>query len=134
MNNCKKQCHTVFLFYELELMDSSKVALFKNKNEKLVVIDGIRSLIEVEEFKKNFPIFVLCAIHSSPKTRYYRLLRRRRSDDPPNWESFLERDYRELGIGMGSVISVADYMVVNEGTLGELKQKIMQVIKKVHEK
>jgi dephospho-CoA kinase len=103
----------------------------ENTSGKIVFIDGIRSLVEVDEFKKHFPNFVLMAVHASPKTRYRRLFRRRRSDDPVNWEAFMERDLRELGIGMGSVISLADYMIVNEGTIGQLKHKALQFIKKV---
>ena len=99
--------------------------------ERLVVIDGIRSLLEVEEFKKHFPNFVLVAIHTNPKTRYKRLSRRKRSDDPTDWETFMERDMRELGIGMGAVISIADHVIVNEGTLAELKDKIRQVLVEV---
>jgi len=102
-----------------------------NTSGRIVIIDGIRSLIEVNEFKNHFPNFILIAIHASPKTRYGRLLRRKRSDDPVNWETFMERDLRELGIGMGSVISLADYMIVNERTLFHLKQKIMIAMKEV---
>jgi len=105
----------------------------KNQPRQVVFIDGIRSLNEVEEFKKHFPMFILITIHASPKTRYQRLIRRRRSDDPTDWDTFMERDLRELGIGMGDVISVADYMIVNEGTIRQLKQKTLQFIKKVLE-
>ena len=105
----------------------------KNQPRRVVFIDGIRSLNEVEEFKKHFPMFILITIHASPKTRYQRLVRRRRSDDPTDWDTFMERDLRELGIGMGDVISVADYMIVNEGTIRQLKQKTLQFIKKVLE-
>jgi dephospho-CoA kinase len=105
----------------------------QSASERMVVIDGIRSLVEVEEFKKYFPNFKLIAIHTNPKTRYDRLFRRHRSDDPRDWETFMERDMRELGIGMGAVISVADHVIVNEGTLGELKQKIRQVLLEVLE-
>jgi len=103
----------------------------KNTPHRIVFIDGIRSIVEVDEFKKHFPNFILIAIHSSPKTRYWRLFRRKRSDDPTNWEIFLERDFRELGIGMGTVISVANYMIVNEGTIEQLKAKILQFMNKV---
>ena len=103
----------------------------KKATERLIVIDGIRSLVEVEEFKKHFPNFVLIAIHTNPKTRYKRLSRRRRSDDPRDWETFMERDLRELGIGMGAVISIADHVIVNEGTLLQLKKKIRQVLTEV---
>ncbi|MFZ7138549.1 MAG: AAA family ATPase [archaeon] len=107
------------------------VPSLNQKTGKMVVIDGIRSLVEVEEFKKHFPDFVLVAVHSSPQTRYNRLVNRKRSDDPPNWETFIERDLRELGIGMGSVISVADHMLINEGSISQLKNKITQLIAKV---
>jgi len=103
----------------------------KKATGKIVFIDGIRSLVEVDEFKKHFPSFILIAIHTAPKTRYQRLFRRRRSDDPTDWETFMERDMRELGIGMGAVISIADQVIVNKGTLPQLRQKIMQVLKEV---
>jgi len=99
--------------------------------ERIVGVDGIRSLHEVEEFRKHFPNFILIFIHSSPKTRYQRLFRRRRSDDPKSWETFMERDLRELGIGMGAVIAAADHMIVNEGTIAQLKKKIQQVLKEM---
>ena len=102
-------------------------------NERLVVIDGIRSLVEVEEFKKHFPNFILVAIHASPKKRYQRLFRRRRSDDPESWETFMERDLRELGVGMGDIIADADHMIVNEGTLAQLKNEIRKVLTEILE-
>jgi dephospho-CoA kinase len=101
----------------------------QNAKERIVVVDGIRSLHEVEEFKKYFPNFTLIALHASPKTRYQRLTRRRRSDDPASWETFMQRDLREIGVGLGAVIATADYMIVNEGTLTQLRKKIQQVLK-----
>jgi len=94
----------------------------------IVLVDGIRSLQEVYEFEKNFPLFLLVAVHSSPETRFGRLFRRRRSDDPMGWEVFIKRDLRELKVGQGNVIAMADYMVVNEGTLEEFKTRIREVL------
>jgi dephospho-CoA kinase len=105
----------------------------KKATEGIVGVDGIRSLHEVKEFKKHFPNFILIAIYASPKTRYQRLFQRRRSDDPKSWESFMQRDLRELGVGMGAVIAAADHMIVNEGTLAQLKKKIVKVLKEVLE-
>lgn len=101
----------------------------QNAKERIVVVDGIRSLQEVDEFRKHFPNFTLIALHTSPKTRYQRLSRRRRSDDPKSWETFLQRDLRELSVGLGAVIATADYMIVNEGTLTQLRKKIQQLLK-----
>jgi dephospho-CoA kinase len=105
------------------------VPKLKKAKEKILGIDGIRSMYEVDEFKKHFSNLLIIAIHASPQTRYNRLSRRRRSDDPQNWETFLQRDQRELDVGMGAVIATADHMIVNEGTLIHLKRKIHQVLK-----
>ncbi len=99
-----------------------------NAKGKIVFVDGIRSLHEVEEFKRHFPNFILIAIHSSPETRFQRLFRRKRSDDPKGWETFLKRDLRELSVGLGNAIAMADYLIVNEGTKEEFKMKIREVL------
>jgi dephospho-CoA kinase len=100
----------------------------KRENVKNVLVDGIRSLHEVEEFKRRFPNFILVAIHSSPETRFQRLFRRRRSDDPKGWETFLRRDLRELSVGLGNVIAMADYLIVNEGEKEEFEMRIHEVL------
>src|SRR5207253_5099371 len=64
------------------------------------------------------------AIHASPQSRYRRLLRRKRRDQPKNWQQFLERDARELNVGLGRVISLADRMIENEETTDQLRRQI----------
>jgi len=98
---------------------------------EVVVVDGLRSPHEVKEFRKVFPKFKVIAIHASPKTRFQRLLRRGRSDDPKDWKTFYMRDQRELSVGIGEVIATADYMIVNEGSIEELEAQLKQIIKKV---
>lgn len=102
--------------------------------EDKVVIDGIRSLEEVKEFKKNFSKFSLMTVHSSPETRFKRLYCRRRSDDPENWEIFNDRDMRELSVGLGKAIAMAEYMIVNEEGLEELKEKVRKILRRIEEK
>ena len=102
----------------------------KAKSE-LVVIDGIRSLHEVEEFRRFFPNFIVLAVHASPKTRFERLFKRKRSDDPEKWATFLERDMRELKVGLGHVIALADYLIVNEGSKAEFEEKVKEFLEKV---
>lgn len=80
----------------------------------VILIEGVRSLDEVEEFRKHFEKVIIVAVHSSPRTRFERLLARRRVDDPTSWEEFVERDRRELSFGLGEVIALSDYMLVNE--------------------
>jgi len=99
-------------------------------DSSFILIDGIRSLHEVEEFRRIFPDFKVLAVHASPKTRFKRLLRRGREDDPKSWEDFMKRDMRELSVGLGDVIATADYMLVNEGTKRELEEKLMRLLKR----
>ncbi|MGQ9507301.1 MAG: AAA family ATPase [Candidatus Bathycorpusculaceae bacterium] len=106
----------------------------QNTRENKVIIDGIRSLSEVEEFKRHFPEFALIAIYSSPETRFKRLYHRQRSDDPKNWEIFHERDMRELSVGLGEAIAMAEYLIVNEENLDVVKGKVRAVLRKVEEK
>jgi dephospho-CoA kinase len=114
----------------------AKRCIPKIENTKVskVIVDGIRSLSEVEEFKKHFPKFSLVAIHSSPETRFKRLYHRQRSDDPKNWEIFRERDMRELNVGLGEAIAMAEHLIVNEENLNVVKGKVRAVLRKVEEK
>jgi dephospho-CoA kinase len=91
-------------------------------NEK-VIVDGLRSLSEVEVFKRRFANFSLMAVYASPETRFNRIFRRKRSDDPDGWDVFHERDMRELGVGLGDVIAMAEYLVINEYSKGKANTK-----------
>ena len=99
-----------------------------------VIVDGIRSLSEVDEFKESFPKFGFIAVHSSPETRFKRIYLRRRSDDPETWEIFYERDMRELSVGLGDAIAMADWVIVNEGELEAVKEKVREILRRVEEK
>jgi dephospho-CoA kinase len=98
-----------------------------------ILLDGIRSLDEVTEFQNNFPKFTFMAVHASPRTRFNRLLKRNRADDPKNWRTFQERDVRELTVGLGNAIAMAENMIINEGTLEITRQKIRQTLEKVEQ-
>lgn len=96
----------------------------------LLIVEGVRSLSELAELKSKYEV-VMVAIHASPKTRFQRLLSRGRSDDPKTWEVFYERDDRELKVGLGNVISLADIVVTNEGTIAELQEAVKAALSKL---
>ena len=98
------------------------------QESRVVLVEGIRSLEEIELFKKHYPDFTLIAIHSSPKTRFKRLYERERPDDAKNIKTFQERDARELSYGIGSAIALADYLIVNEGYEEELIKNMRAVL------
>jgi len=93
------------------------------------LIEGIRSPYEVERFKQEFKDFKVITVHSKPKTRFQRLKRRRRSDDSPMVHDLQTRDQRELRFGIGEVIANSDYVVINEGSLKKLKNKVRSILK-----
>ncbi len=99
-----------------------------------VIVEGIRSLHEANIFKEHFARFILVAVHSSPETRFKRLYSRGRSDDPKNWVLFHERDMRELGVGIGNAIAMAEYMIINEESVDAAKTKVKETLKGVEEK
>ncbi|OYT29766.1 MAG: dephospho-CoA kinase [Thermofilum sp. ex4484_82] len=106
-----------------------------NQKYEVVLIDGLRSLYELDFFKKSAKDITLIAIHASPKTRFQRLRNRNREDDPKTWEEFCNRDRRELEFGIGSVIALADIMIVNENiSKNELLEKVCKILKEVARK
>jgi dephospho-CoA kinase len=106
----------------------------EKEKAKKIIIDGIRSLSEINEFKTHYPTFTLIAIQASPETRFKRLYRRQRSDDPTNWENFCERDRREISVGLGEAIAKAEYIIQNEGEVKTTKIQIIEALRKVEEK
>lgn len=99
------------------------------KNNKLLLIDGIRSYDEVEFFKKKFTKdFVLIAIHVPPQLRFERLKSRGEKWDMKNLEEFLWRDKVELSWGLGNAIALADYVIDNSGSLEDLHKQIDRII------
>jgi dephospho-CoA kinase len=99
-----------------------------------VIVDGVRSLSEVDAFKKCFINFSLIAVHASPETRFNRLYHRRRSDDPEGWELFHERDMRELGVGLGNAIAMAEHLIVNEDNKDDTRAAVKKIIGRIERK
>jgi len=97
-------------------------------SERFVIIDGIRSLAEVEAFRKAGNL-LLIAIQASRERRFRLLKERGRSDDPLLWDTFVSRDERELAIGLGNVIALADEVVSNEhSTPEDLGRMVVNIV------
>ncbi len=104
------------------------VPLIDKIDKTQFVYEGARSVEEIEELNKKYHIFTI-AIHASPKSRFRRLQKRRRSDRPRNWTEFLERDNRELRVGVGKLIAIADRVVENEDTKNDLKRRTGRLLR-----
>ena len=102
----------------------------KNSQSKVIIIDGVRSTAEIEVLK-NVGSVKLLSIEASADTRYKFLSARGRSDDPKTREKFEERDNREIGVGLGESIAIADETIVNSDiTLDELTELAHKVIER----
>ncbi len=95
-----------------------------------VVVDGIRSMSEVETFRKSADV-ILIGVHASQRRRFALLKERGRRDDPLSYEMFLKREERELGVGIGDAIALADEIVSNErATPEKLASKIVEAVER----
>lgn len=103
--------------------------LERDNNSGNVVIDGIRSIPEVEVLRKVGHVKLL-AIHASPETRYKHLVERGRFDAPSSSDEFASRDRRELSVGISEAIALADETISNNDlTLDQLKQHACDIVK-----
>lgn len=103
--------------------------LARDGNSSNVVIDGIRSIAEVEVLKKVGHVRLL-AIHASQDTRFKHLKERARADAPSSGNEFAGRDKRELSVGVSEAIALANEMISNNDlTLGQLKLCAYNIVK-----
>lgn len=103
------------------------VPILDLRKDPYVVYEGARNVEELDELRNRYRI-VIVAIHASQQSRFERLLKRKRSDRPRNWKDFSERDQRELKVGVGKVIALADRMLENEDTKEDLKRRMKRVL------
>jgi len=92
----------------------------------VVLVDGVRSDVEVDEFEASFgDEFALVSIEAPFEVRQERLDERGRdkgSDE--GGESLADRDERELGFGMGEAMERADVRIDNTDSLDAFRARI----------
>ncbi len=99
-----------------------------------ILVDGLRSLYEVDAFRAHFTKFAVVGVYASPETRFNRLFTRQRSDDPDVYAVFHERDMRELSVGLGNVIAMAEQLIVNDNSAEEAKHTIRDALERIEAK
>ncbi|GGT93467.1 hypothetical protein GCM10007116_08950 [Sulfodiicoccus acidiphilus] len=100
------------------------------EEDKLIVMEGVRNWEEVELFKRVGETLIL-AVHAPPKLRKERLLSRMRDSEESSVEAIERRDRENLKLGIGEVIALADFMLVNDGELDLFKRKTEELVKKI---
>ena len=95
-----------------------------------VVVDGFRSVEEVNLFRKSFEKFYLVFVEADEKIRFAR----RRLEDPNiSLSDIRQRDKRDVDeLGLGKVIGMADFKINNDQQgLEHLHEKIDELMKKI---
>jgi dephospho-CoA kinase len=110
-----------------------KERIEREAKSSFVLIDGIRNVNEFLEFKK-LGKAVLVTIHASPERRYKFLQARGRSDSPNSFQTFESRDRRELSVGIGESIALADEVIINNGSVEDLKKDVATLLGNLKQK
>jgi len=100
-----------------------------------VVLDGIRNVDEVRELRKAKEFF-LVGVNAEQKLRFIRLKKRARAGDPTDFNDFKKLDDKEnKGITKGQEINkclkMADFTLLNNGSLEELKEETERILKNI---
>ena len=96
-------------------------------NHEIIIIDGIRSIHEINVLKETGNLKLL-AVEASSETRFNFLTQRKRSDDPLTREKFEERDNREISVGLQEIIELADETIENNNvTIDELVHSAIEI-------
>ncbi len=102
----------------------------KEMESSTIVVEGCRSVAEIDVFDEYSKNITIIGIHASPSARFQRLKDRARKDAPPDWNIFRERDLREISVGLGGVIALSDIMIVNESSIEEMQEKSKETVKR----
>lgn len=96
-----------------------------------VVIDGLYSWEEYTFLKTYYgENFYVVAVWASPKTRYTRLSGR--ANRRLSQEEAISRDWAEIeNTNKGGPIAIADFTVINESSLENLKKEVKGIISKL---
>lgn len=111
------------------VLANKAIVFLKEKKEEKAIVDGIRNLGEVEEFRKNSN-FVLIAVVVNRKIRFERLKNLKRREKL-TWDLFEKLDKRDLGIGeertglqTAFCIASADLFLDNNNGIGKFRNKL----------
>ncbi|MGQ4910585.1 MAG: AAA family ATPase [Candidatus Thorarchaeota archaeon] len=104
----------------------------RSHSANLLVIEGCRSISEVDVFDDFADRVTIIGVHSSPRARFERLQSRHREDAPTTWSVFHERDMREISVGLGGVIALSDIMLVNEGSLDSFRREARLIVQRLN--
>ena len=103
-----------------------------NAGQNKIVLDGLYTWSEYKFLKHDFPGQVVVIAIVTPKhLRYQRMIKR--AERPMQPHEVDQRDWSEIeNLEKGGPIAIADYFIINDGSLEQLHQKIDAVTHDAH--
>jgi dephospho-CoA kinase len=94
-----------------------------------VVVDGLRSGVEVDRFEEAFGDgFTLVSIEAPFEVRAARLAERGRDLTDEDRDALLDREQRELDFGMDEAMDRADVVIENTDSLASFRERVRSVL------
>jgi dephospho-CoA kinase len=94
-----------------------------------VVVDGLRSGVEVDRFEEAFGDgFTLVSIEAPFEVRAARLAERGRDLTDEDRDALLDREQRELDFGMDEAMDRADVVIENTDSLASFRERVQSVL------
>jgi dephospho-CoA kinase len=119
--------------YGDDFLVTSALALVQKEALDYMIIESIRAVAEVEALRAAGG--VLLAVDAEVRIRYERIVERGSSSDHVSFEAFVEHEAREMndpdphGLQKAQVMAMADYTIMNNGSLGELGVEVEKALK-----
>lgn len=109
---------------------SQKADELFQQGEKTVVFDGLYSWSEYKFLKEKYgQDLTTIAVFTPLKERYKRIVERKDSHRQYTEEDVKRRDYEEIeGIEKGGPIAMADYTIINDGSIEDLIDKLNKIL------
>jgi dephospho-CoA kinase len=111
----------------------------KSKNKAII---GVRSMHELEILKKTEKNMAVIAVYAPEKTRFERIIKRGKKEDPKNRKEFrwiakremlgFSTNLKEVKYGLKKVMQSADYVLLNTGSLVDLKKNLDVILKTIN--
>lgn len=111
-----------------------KRILSKIKENKNYAVEGFRFIEDITPFKKRKDFFLI-GVEAPLDVRWKRIEARKRIDDSRAFEEFKEFDLSEntseFGQNVAQCLELADFIIVNNGSLKELDEKLVAILEKI---
>ena len=101
--------------------------------EKVIVIDSLRTLADYRFFSRYDNNFVLIMVIANKQNRRKRICIRRRTDDCYSEEELQDHDFWEMSFGISKLMPLTDYFIINDGNIYELMKNVNLCLLKIQE-